>query len=415
MQKANKENEDRKDLIKKLVSEVLYMDMDEGGEGFLAHTYYKLGLQDKERIRDMRFKLKRKSIQSDALVKEEIIAIIMEEIFQKGNKELYMDMIEYYAEEFPEIRQVFKECGNNAMEWCFVYFDVDWDWDDLDEMDVYMLPLSLYYAHSEDYGFLFDNYFLLKRTFFCLYCLTYGEESAVDDFMAIWGKVMESSHWAEVERSFDWYDREEAVSCLEKIWGIKDLKNEDIYKEFMEKQRRAFSEYYQLKENDIEKFIFENIVSDEGIWIKQRNNGRDDSEKLYYHSIGDELNAICRKNHINPYISTYYMDYAVKDCFERYWIMVIYNSMLKLKTDDGMPSMEEMFGREYSDNMAECLHMTRAMVWFEGFSGEQIILQNAYYEIFDFGREKEEMNKTIENLRGELEQCRKELEQYVAK
>ena len=344
----------RNNLLKKFVEEVLYMDMEERGTdvGFLKETYYKLRLQDKERITDMRYKLKRKSVCPGDVVREEIIAIIIEEIFQNKNKELYMDLIEYYSKEFPEVIEVFKICGNDVMRWCYIYFNFNRP--EFGEKDLDMIPNPIYYAHSEDYDFMPNAYSLLVRTFFCLYCLTYGEENLVDDFIKIWEKVIVVYHMAEINRNFTWYDREDAVSCLEKIWEIEDLRNDNMYKEFMEKQRRAFADYYQIEADSIDEFIIKDIVSDDSILIRHLDNEDEGFERLYYHSIGDELNAISRENHVNPYVPICSEINTVQDCFERYWIMVVYNAMLKLRTDNGLPSMEEMFDEEYSDMAGVC-------------------------------------------------------------
>lgn len=202
------------DLVRKLVIDILYMHLEEMGRGFLEYAYNKLGLQNEKRIMEMRKRFKRKSTDEYNIMYEDIIAIIVEEIFQNGNTELYTDLIDFYLKKFPDVETNFKKCKNNAMKWCYVYFGIDWT--ELDVGDSLMMLYKLYFDKSD--SFLFDTYFLIERTFFCLYCLTYGEDHTVKKFIEIWENIIGAYYSGEQYNHFEWCDIEDKISCMEKIW-----------------------------------------------------------------------------------------------------------------------------------------------------------------------------------------------------
>lgn len=165
---------------------------------------------------EIRKKFERKSVDANDQKCEDIIGIIVEEIFQNGNTELYTDLIDYHLKEFPNVKETFKTCGNNAEKWFCVYYDIDWN-EYIEYSDFLLYDLMFY---DKSYDFMFDSYFFRARTFFCLYCLIYGNECTVNEFVYLWEYKIDTYHSCERERHYEWrgIDIKDAVSSMEKIW-----------------------------------------------------------------------------------------------------------------------------------------------------------------------------------------------------
>ena len=103
----------KKELIRRFVTNILYAGLEQGDVGFLKKNYNELKLYDKIRISEMRIKWNKVSSKAANAVYEDIIGIIVEEICQKGNRELLDDLMEYYLKRFPDIQKSTEDFGDD--------------------------------------------------------------------------------------------------------------------------------------------------------------------------------------------------------------------------------------------------------------------------------------------------------------
>lgn len=117
---------DYKMLIKckefeKVVTDVLYSDLEAGNVDFLKRAYEHLEI-DMEWIMKVREKNSKIASKATYVVYEDIISIIVEEICHKKNKELFQCLMDFYLKRFPDTKKRFEDCGNDAEKWeslCF--------------------------------------------------------------------------------------------------------------------------------------------------------------------------------------------------------------------------------------------------------------------------------------------------------
>lgn len=111
----------RNEFIERVITDILYADMKSGDVGFHKLAYDKLGLHNGKRIMKMRKKYNKISPDIGNAVYEDIIGIIVEEICQRGNKELYDDLMTYYKERFPYLKEKLENSEDNAHKWMEIY------------------------------------------------------------------------------------------------------------------------------------------------------------------------------------------------------------------------------------------------------------------------------------------------------
>lgn len=253
----------------RFITDILMGDMESGDVGFLIYAYNKLGLRGNKRIRQM-WKTYKKISQNPAY--EDIIRIIVEEIFQKGNKELFNDLMAYYLKRFPDVKEGFENSEDNIEEWVKIYDGPD---------------------NKSDSGLPS----FLRKSFVMLYCVTYGEPGVVKGFLTIWGE-WRNEHYMDGKYSF--YDKQRnrgtTIQMLcEHAGAINSRYIHRQYEEIIKQQRKEMADYYEIEEDEIEEFVLESI-------LHSTENLREIDNSLYaveFENIQDGLNHICKKYHMN--------------------------------------------------------------------------------------------------------------------
>lgn len=373
----------------RFITDILMGDMESGDIGFLIHAYKKLGLRGNKRIRQMQ-KIHKKISQNPAC--EDIISIIVEEIFQKGNKELFNDLMAHYLERFPYVKEGFENNADNIEEWVKIYDGPD---------------------NKRDSGLLA----FLRKSFVMLYCVTYGEPGAVKDFLTIWTEWW-NEHYMDGKYSF--YDKQRncgtAVQMLcEHAGAINSKYIHRQYEEIIKQQRKEMADYYEIDEDEIEEFVLDSILRD-------TENLRDIDNTLYaveFENIQDGLNHICKKYHMNQlelwdYSSRQnYLD-MIKDIFIDWCKRECRNYLLD-QLDEGVIDMEEPSVFIYGDP-ERCMSELMVMFWFECYAINQQKIWDEYYSNFSFDspeKDSEELCMANARLTEELSQCKKKLQQYA--
>lgn len=373
----------------RFITDILMGDMESGDVGFLIYAYNKLGLRGNKRIRQM-WKAYKKISQNPAY--EDIIRIIVEEIFQKGNKELFNDLMAYYLERFPDVKEGFENNEDNIEEWVKIYDGPD---------------------NKSDSGLPS----FLRKSFVMLYCVTYGEPGAVKGFLTIWGE-WRNEHYMDGKYSF--YDKQRnrgtTIQMLcEHAGAINSRYIHRQYEEIIKQQRKEMADYYEIEEDEIEEFVLESI-------LHSTENLREIDNSLYaveFENIQDGLNHICKKYHMNQlelwdYSNwRHYLD-MIKDIFIDWCKRECRNFMLE-QLDEGVIDMEEASVFVHGDP-ERCLSELMVMFWFECYAMNQQKIWDEYYSNFSFDRpekDSEELCMANARLTDELSQCKKKLQQYA--
>ena len=373
----------------RFITDILMGDMESGDIRFLIHAYKKLGLRGNKRIRQM-WKTYKKISQNP--VCEDIIRIILDEIFQKENKELFNDLMAYYLEKFPYVKEAFENNEDNIEEWVKIYDGPD---------------------NKRDSGLPA----FLRKSFVMLYCVTYGEPGAVKDFLTIWTEWW-NEHYMDGKYSF--YDKQRncgtAVQMLcEHAGAINSRYIHRQYEEIIKQQRKNMADYYEIEEDEIEEFVLERILRD-------TENLRDIDNTLYaveFENIQDGLNHICKKYHMNQlalwdYSSwQHYLD-MIKDIYID-WCKRECRNLLLDQLDEGVIDMEEASVFVHGDP-ERCLSELMVMFWFECYAMNQQKIWDEYYSNFSFDspeKDSEELCMANARLTEELSQCKKKLQQYA--
>ncbi len=274
--------------IERLVTDILYADMEEGKVDFLKAAYEKFGIDTKS-VMNMRKKYPKVSSKAGNAVYEDIIGIIVEEICHKGNKGIYEDMMDYYLKRFPYVKKQLEESDNNVNKWFQFYSEA--------------------FEVEEN-----DTANFIRRTFILLYCITYGESGAVDEFMDEC-----DFHYGHYEmgdcRFYDYKNNKvDYEKWLEKYTNTSDIRNSEEFKNYVKIQMFFLAELTKMN-----KYGFEESMVDYTTRLIPA------LLKAFYYLHGvlnypaifalEGLNAICRKHHMNQLISFHAKEQVYIDMF----------------------------------------------------------------------------------------------------
>lgn len=388
----------RNEFLERIITDILKTDMEEGNIGFLELAYDKLGLHDGKRIMQMRKKYNKTSSKIENTVYEDIIGIIVEEICRGGNKELYDDLMTYYKERFPYLKEKLENSEDDAHNW----------------MEIYDASFS-----QDDSG----NATFLKRSFVLLYCITYGQKGAVKTLL----DMCKEDGWLD-EHYEDgrllFYDRQKECGnytdwmCEEKNeWHIPQ--NNDVYELFRKEQREWMAEDFDIEPEEIEEFVVDNILCS----IQELQGTKNKLYNLKYDTIQDSLNDICKKYNITQmefWDTSKRQDYIemMKKIYRNWSKREIHNLILDENEDDdegffvGYGNLSAIY---YGDT-ERCLSELTTLFWFENYAINLQKLLDKYYENFSFdshGKDYEDLCKANARLTEELNQYKKKFQQYA--
>ena len=387
---------ERNEFLERMITDILYADMEEGNVGFFKLAYDKLGLHDGKRIMQMRKKYNKISQNIANAVYEDIIGIIVEEICRRGNKELYDDLMTYYKERFPDVKEQLEDSEDDAHKWMGIY-DASFSQND-----------------SEIAAFL-------KKSFVLLHCITYGQKGAVKTLL----DICKEEKWLDMhykDGKFLFYDRQKirinSVQLIsEKSDGVDISEDDFMLDRLIKEQRELMADYFQIESEEVEEFVLDYILYNmHGIY----GVGNILFDKRF-EGIQDELNNICKKYHISQlefWDSSKRQQYIemIKKIY-REWCKRESRNLILDDHEDGNSLVIRGYRSPFLHGDAERgLSELMMLFWFENYAINQQKFLDEYYENFSFdryGKDREELRKTNARLTEELSQCKKKLQKYV--
>lgn len=389
----------KKECVKRFVTDILYADLEEGGAGFLKLAYDRLKLQDHRRLMKMRERYHKISGNVVNAVFEDIIGIVVEEICQKGNKELHEDLMDYYLKRFPLIKEEFEKCGNDTDKW----------------MDLYEGSFNGQDGHLANF---------LQRSLMLLCCVTYGEKSAVNKFLEMWQGSLDK-HYEKIK--YDFYGRQSNggyMEWIEKIYVYKEILHKKGYKTYIENIRESLAVYFETDSDKIEKEIFNTVVCARPNLYGYNNDGISEDE-LDFIEMHDGLNDICRRHHVSQLelrdnSNQMYLD-IIRRNIEKWCSKELFNSYFEAgETNLHYVMLEKEFGRY---EMEKCVSELITMTWLEFYVMNQQKLWDEFYRRFSFDSPEEDIEKLLEenkslkeensSLKEENSRHRKKIQQYA--
>ena len=386
---------ERHEFLERVITDILYADMEEGNVEFLKLAYDKLGLHDGKRIMKMRKKYNKICQNIANAVHEDIIGIIVEEICRKGNKGLYDDLITYYKERFPHVKEKLENSEDNAHKW-----------------------MEIYESFSQNDR---EIAAFLKKSFVLLYCITYGQKEAIKTLLDICKEEeWMNEHYKDGKLLF--YDRLKIrINSVQQIFeegdGLDISEYDFMSDRLIKEQREMMADYFQIEPEEIEEFVLDHILCNmHGIY--------GDGNELFdmrFEGIQDELNDICKKYHMTKLEfwdaskRRHYIE-MIKKIYKK-WCKRESRNLISDGHEDGDSLVVYGYTSPFNHGDAErCLSELMTLFWFENYAINQQKLLDEYYKNFSFdshGKDQEELRQANASLTEELSQCKKKLQQYA--
>ncbi len=377
----------KNEYFKMAVTDILYDDMEEGNVDFLKMAYEQLGI-DMERIMEVKEKYPKIASKATYVVYEDIINIIMEEICQKKNEELYQGLIDFYLERFPDTKERFEDCGNDARKWHSLCLD-------------YLDNKSL--SGMRRFNFMF------------LYIITYGARETIKDFLKMQRRTMELCEGV----GFPFYEKKNRLlDCreqIEKIYHVHNLEKSTMFLLFVEKCKNALADFLEIPRDDFkdnyDKILYQHMVQCE---IELENmNASAISEKGI-------IDKICKKYHVNqPALdSSKIPKYLrmIRNIFSQVCMELIYAYISETEVTGHSESLEAICTCGELRSPKFLVTEIKERFWIECYVMSQKEIYDEYYKVFSFdkdGIDKEKICKENNYLKDELCQCKKALQQYA--
>lgn len=380
--------------IETLVTDILYADLEAGNVDFLRMAYDKLGINTK-RIMEMREMCPKISSKAINMMYEDIIGIITEELYQKGNVDLLMDLVDFYLQRFPCMKEQFDDCGHDVEK---LLWDAKW------------------IQESEP-----DNF--VRQTFILLYCYTYGDDDVILDL--IFNCFLEKdSLYPSAEYCAYEHKNMTADSCnwVEEAFHINDFKNSEMFKKFVKIQKGVLTDFCGVTEDIYyDDIYFEDFFVTSFTKLELYSDlAGGDLQTLF---LLDRWNAICKKYHMNQLI-VFKAEWQVylnmfREIFEQMCMKEIkFLCCLNSDYDDDVLDIKllEMVCMTEINNPEAFLTELMLTFWFECFLMSQKELYDEYYKIFSLGNPEadiEELRQENSRLKEELARCKMKLQQYT--
>lgn len=352
---------------------------------FLKMAYDKLGLYDNKRIIAMNKTHAKKIANLTDGVYENIIAIIIEEIKEKDNKDLLELFMKYYSDRMPFAKEIFLQCENDWKK----YFDI--------------------------YTKKMRNKDITEHGYFVLYYLVYGKEN--DEYLNyVWNCKME-----DIEPFADMLEKRTYIEELEKLWKIEDLANNKIYQRYLKKQREILTQYLKIEPQKLEKYIVNlSVVSkmdeEEIVSFAALTKG------VPFGWIEKSLLKILDKYNISTDCMVANIDESytriVSENFENLCGALIYSKYYEYKSNEEELTLS-MVNRQASIENPETFFLgLLASYYFELLTIVLNNLLNSYYKIFSFDKilnanRERELIAELNDLRDEAHRYKEKLKEYV--
>lgn len=233
---------------------VLMSDMEVGNTGFLKTAYIHLGLHDNRRILDKEKNGTKLAKHITNHIYENIINIIIEEIYEKNNIDVFNRFIEYYKQKFTGIADAVKNDSDPE--------------------------LFLKYTEGS-----FCKFGYTRTVLSLLYYLLYGKNEAVKK--RIISILEEGSVFSESAELF-----QDSGKQLETMLKIEDLGSIPSYQKFVSYQRKNLTNFIGIKFGQLEKFVLDYFLS-------YANTGIGIAEKFKFPYIIKNLQDVLERNGIS--------------------------------------------------------------------------------------------------------------------
>lgn len=383
---------DYKMLIKcedfeKVVTDVLYSDLETENVDFLKMAYEHLGINT-ERIMKVREKNPKIAGKATYIVYEDIISIIVEEICRKGNKELYHYLMDFYLDRFPETEKRFEDCGNDVKEWKKLCFEL---------------------------SNTISPYDLLEANYMILYIITHGEDEDIKTFLKCYKSAMEFSQ----DVPFIFYEtKNKMVDCcdwLEKFYHVHNLKTSKMFCTMVKNCKNVLADY--LKESrDVFNMQYDYILFD--YMLEKDYSGK--HMDVYSIDVIGGMDTICKKYHVNrpTFLSRKIKVYLkmIRDIFGQMCMELLFNYCTYTEEAGDRVSLEEICSYLTFRSPEIVISELTSRFWIECYMMSQNELFDEYYKNFSFdknGMDKEKIYKENNCLKDELSHCKKKLQQYA--
>lgn len=387
---------DYKMLIKcedfeKVVTDVLYSDLETENVDFLKMAYEHLGINT-ERIMKVREKNPKIAGKATYIVYEDIISIIVEEICRKGNKELYHYLMDFYLDRFPETEKRFEDCGNDVKEWKKLCFEL---------------------------SNTISPYDLLEANYMILYIITHGEDEDIKTFLKCYKSAMEFSQ----DVPFNFYDRKnKTVDCcdwLEKFYQVHNLKTSKMFSTMVKNCKNGLVDYLKESRNEFEVGI-EVECEDILLYHMMRKHYLGKHTDAYLIDVIERMNTICKKYYVNrpAFLSRKRPLYLkmIRNIFSEMCMELLFNYCTYTEETGNRVSLEEICSCLTFGSPERVISELTSRFWIECYMMSQNELFDEYYKNFSFeknGMDKEKIYKENNCLKDELSHCKKKLQQYA--
>lgn len=213
-----KENKyDIKQSAKFLTRMTMIPDMDAGKTEFLEKAYSFLKLNDNNKILEKEKSGMKLAENISNHIYENIIDIVIEEIYENDSTEAFALFIDYYKKRFPNMASAIGYSTDRNLFWKYMY--------DL---------------HDSNDG--------ARVSCTMLYFLIYGKNMEVQREFVSYLKECWDDPEPKIYLSFK-------KEKLEKVFGIKSLESNRQYDKFLSEQRKKITDYLDIKYGDLEKYI----------------------------------------------------------------------------------------------------------------------------------------------------------------
>lgn len=380
--------------LERLVTDILYADLEAGKVDFLkaAYTEFKISRKRVMKVGKRNPKISSKAVNA---MYEAVIDIIVEEICQKRNEELYKEFMDYYLKRFPDVKMEFNIFWDDMGKWLLLYADT------FERMEKTFV----------------------KRSFSLLYCLTFGKSEIVDGFCITW--ILDYEKYYGNGR-YNFHDQKKAAArhdkWLDEGFPISNFRKTQLFKGFVKTQIGIMANYYYVNPDAFgETFV---LLTTQIIPQMYNIQHTVDVANLTT-CIADEMNIfeamnnILGKYHMNQTTSFYAKENVYIDMFTE-----IFEQMCMEEIDrrfhsydsmkDAMDSLSEICEEEINPESFAREAMLR--FWFECHLMDQEKSYDEYYKNFSFDASEtdtEKLRKENSRLKDEFEQCKRKLQQYA--
>lgn len=211
------DNNNIKQSAKFLTRMTMILDMDAGKTEFLEKAYSFLKLNDNNKILEKEKSGIKLAENISNHIYENIIDIVVEEIYENNNTEAFALFIDYYNKRFPNMASA------------IVY-----------STDQNLFRRCIYDLHDFNDG--------ARVSCTMLYFLIYGKNMEVHKKFISYLKECWDDPESKIYLSFK-------KEKLEKVFGIKSLESSRQYDKFLSAQRKKITDYLDIKYGELEKYI----------------------------------------------------------------------------------------------------------------------------------------------------------------